>query len=246
MQRRRRDREVGEATHGGLHDGDARRRRAQRRRHRRRLRTAVVRELGDEKRAFAGFGGAIRVTRIIGVGHVRHFEMCGPRDVGRAHQRIRHDDARAGVAIDRRAARCRSRWRIRNVRISAGESAPLADFSSAAIAAACGAAAEVPKNVDGNVPAPVTLTPSAAVMSGFCRSSPPVDDTFRGDGRAVGLVEQTPWPVRAEALDRVERAERMGKRAVPRASPQRRMPRQPRRARESHPRSRSGGAPRSR
>ena len=62
------------------------------------------------------------------------------------------------------------------VRICAGVSVPLADLSSAAIAAACGAEADVPKNGDGKPPTPVTLTPSAAVMSGFWRTSPPVEE----------------------------------------------------------------------
>ena len=42
---------------------------------------------------------------------------------------------------------------------------------SAAIPAACGAAADVPKNVVPNDPAPVIETPSIAAMSGFCRPS---------------------------------------------------------------------------
>src|SRR3954452_10454499 len=63
-----------------------------------------------------------------------------------------------------------------SVRICAGVNAGLADLRSPAIAAACGAAADVPKNDDGKPPAPVTLTPSAAVMSGFCRTTPPLDD----------------------------------------------------------------------
>src|SRR5205823_1903008 len=43
--------------------------------------------------------------------------------------------------------------------------------SSAAMPPMCGAAADVPKNVDGNEPAPVTDTPSIAAMSGFTRPS---------------------------------------------------------------------------
>ena len=43
----------------------------------------------------------------------------------------------------------------------------LADFNSAAIAPACGAAADVPEKVVGKPPTPVTDTLSAAVMSGF-------------------------------------------------------------------------------
>jgi hypothetical protein len=44
---------------------------------------------------------------------------------------------------------------------------------SAAIAAACGAAADVPKN--GAKPGTPVLTPSAAVTSGFWRTMPPVE-----------------------------------------------------------------------
>src|SRR5262245_23282040 len=44
-------------------------------------------------------------------------------------------------------------------------------IASAAIPATCGAAADVPKKVDGNPPAPVTETPSIADTSGFCRPS---------------------------------------------------------------------------
>src|SRR5258708_491464 len=69
---------------------------------------------------------------------------------------------------------------VRIERISAAVKDGFADFTSAAIAAACGAAAEVPKNGLGNPPTPVTLTPSAAVMSGFCSTWPPVEDTFPG------------------------------------------------------------------
>ena len=49
----------------------------------------------------------------------------------------------------------------------------LPDSTSAAIAAACGAAADVPKN--GAKQSIDVLTPSAAVMSGFCRTVPPVE-----------------------------------------------------------------------
>src|SRR5581483_52955 len=54
------------------------------------------------------------------------------------------------------------------------------DFIRAAIAAACGAAADVPKNGEPNPPTPVTDTPSAAVMSGLLRTCPPLDDTLPG------------------------------------------------------------------
>src|SRR4051812_27135757 len=53
-------------------------------------------------------------------------------------------------------------------------------LKSAMIAAACGAAADVPKNCVGNGPAPDTATPSAAVKSGFCSTAPPVDDRSEG------------------------------------------------------------------
>src|SRR5262244_896503 len=55
-----------------------------------------------------------------------------------------------------------------------------ADNTSAAIAAACGAAADVPKNVVGKPPDPVTETPSAAAMSGFSSVCPPVDERLPG------------------------------------------------------------------
>src|SRR5947207_11097174 len=54
---------------------------------------------------------------------------------------------------------------------------------SAAIAAACGAAAEVPKKCPGTGgmnPTPEVIMPSAAVMSGFCLTSPPLDEKLPG------------------------------------------------------------------
>lgn len=54
---------------------------------------------------------------------------------------------------------------IRNDRSCACEKAGFTDLISAAIAPACGAAAEVPKN--GLKPGAAVLTPSAAVISGF-------------------------------------------------------------------------------
>jgi hypothetical protein len=51
--------------------------------------------------------------------------------------------------------------------------AGFADLSSAAIAPHKVLAAEVPKNGLRKRPTPVTETPSAAVMSGFCLSKPP-------------------------------------------------------------------------
>ena len=57
------------------------------------------------------------------------------------------------------------------VLICAGVSPGLADFNNAAIAPACGAAAEVPKNVLN--PPMLVETPSAAVMSGLFRTMPP-------------------------------------------------------------------------
>src|SRR5438067_2405276 len=56
----------------------------------------------------------------------------------------------------------------------------LADLIRAAIAAACGAAADVPKNGLGKLPTPVIDTPSAAVMSGLASTVPPVDERFPG------------------------------------------------------------------
>src|SRR5947199_5275706 len=65
-------------------------------------------------------------------------------------------------------------------RICAAVNAGFADLISAAIAAACGAAADVPKNGLGNPPTPDTDTPSAAVISGFDSTVPPVDEKFPG------------------------------------------------------------------
>ena len=62
-------------------------------------------------------------------------------------------------------------WRA--VRICAFVSNGFELFRRAAMAPACGAAAEVPKNEIPKPPAPVTETPSAAVMSGFWREMPP-------------------------------------------------------------------------
>src|SRR2546428_4595540 len=64
--------------------------------------------------------------------------------------------------------------------ICACDNEGFADRIKAAMAAVCGAAADVPKNGLGNPPTPETLTPSAAVISGFCNTRPPVDDRFPG------------------------------------------------------------------
>ena len=63
---------------------------------------------------------------------------------------------------------CRS-WRVVNE-----APPPAASRISAATAAAWGAAAEVPKK--GLKPGVDVITPSAAVMSGFCLRTPPVDE----------------------------------------------------------------------
>ena len=67
---------------------------------------------------------------------------------------------------------------VKTVRICAVVSEGLADFTRAAIAPACGAAAEVPQN--GSKPGVEVCTQSAAVMSGFWRTAPPVDEKFPG------------------------------------------------------------------
>ena len=64
----------------------------------------------------------------------------------------------------------------RVVRICAGVSRGFADLTRAAIAPACGAAADVPKNGFEKPPTPVTATPSAAVTSGLFNTCPPVDE----------------------------------------------------------------------
>src|SRR5262245_7143421 len=69
---------------------------------------------------------------------------------------------------------------VRAVRILEADSAGLAALINAAIAAACGAAAEVPKNGEAKKPTPVTETPSAAVKSGFWSTRPPVEEKFPG------------------------------------------------------------------
>src|SRR5512135_1814795 len=67
---------------------------------------------------------------------------------------------------------------VKMERVWAMVSVGLAERNNAAIAAACGAAAEVPKKV--LKPGAAQLTPSAAVRSGFCASAPPVDEKFPG------------------------------------------------------------------
>src|SRR6266705_1327642 len=56
----------------------------------------------------------------------------------------------------------------------------LAALTRAAMAATCGAAADVPKN--GRNPGVLALTPSAAVTSGFCRVVPPLVPNRRFPG----------------------------------------------------------------
>jgi hypothetical protein len=69
---------------------------------------------------------------------------------------------------------------ISAARICSGVKDGLADLINPEIAAACGAAAEVPKNGLGNPPAPVMETPSAAVISGFWRTRPHVAEKSPG------------------------------------------------------------------
>ena len=72
------------------------------------------------------------------------------------------------------------------VRTCAGVSEGTPDLSSAAIAAACGAAAEVPKN--GLKPGAAVDTPSAAVMTGCWRTTPPENVRLPGVSSApLGL-----------------------------------------------------------
>src|ERR1051326_7528850 len=84
----------------------------------------------------------------------------------------------SGVAVLRRTALLSSRLRTAPRAVAAAivdvlrfsrQGAPCS--SSAATPATCGAAADVPKNVVPNDPAPVIETPSIAAMSGFCRPS---------------------------------------------------------------------------
>src|SRR5437879_2439615 len=67
---------------------------------------------------------------------------------------------------------------VSTLRTSPGVSVGLYDLTRAAIAAACGAAAEVPKN--GENPGTAVETPSDAVMTGYCRTAPPVEVKFVG------------------------------------------------------------------
>src|SRR5262245_24962116 len=76
-------------------------------------------------------------------------------------------------------------------RVCAGVNDGFADLMSAAIAAACGAAACPPHRTGGmNPPAPLTDTLSAAVKSGFCRTVPPVEDRFPGVIAAPSCVKK--------------------------------------------------------
>jgi hypothetical protein len=61
---------------------------------------------------------------------------------------------------------------------SAAVTLPPVDLTSAAIAAAWGAAADVPKK--GLKPGAAQLTPSAAVTSGFWKTCPPVEEKLPG------------------------------------------------------------------
>ncbi len=63
-------------------------------------------------------------------------------------------------------------------RISCAVAAGFVSSSSAAMAAACGAAADVPQNVAK--PGVSVVTQSAAAMSGLSRTSPPVASRFPG------------------------------------------------------------------
>ena len=63
------------------------------------------------------------------------------------------------------------------------------------MAAACGAAADVPQN--GEKPGVAVDTHAAAARSGFCRTSPPVDEKVpRRDRRTIGLEEDAARSVR--------------------------------------------------
>ena len=66
------------------------------------------------------------------------------------------------------------------VLIWAGVSAGLADLIKPAIAAAVGAAHDVPKNGLPKPPTPVTELPSEAAMRGCWKTVPPVEEKFPG------------------------------------------------------------------
>src|SRR3954463_6221398 len=64
----------------------------------------------------------------------------------------------------------------------------LIDFTSAAMAPACGAAADVPKKVAN--PDALVETPSAAVRSGLARTMPPLADRLPGVSAAPAAVKK--------------------------------------------------------
>ena len=111
---------------------------------------AVVLELDDESRTLTGFDGAVAVTGVLGWPIVTEPQKRRAACARRLQGGHRHDDAGARIAIDAGGLDVDRASPISSVRICAGVSAGFADLSSAAIAAACGAAAEVPKNGLGN------------------------------------------------------------------------------------------------
>ena len=85
-----------------------------------------------------------------------------------------------------------------------------ADLISAMIAAAFGAAADVPKNCPGKSPAPVTNTPSRRGEIGLLQHRAARRREVAGrDGGAVAQEKDPARAVRAERLDDVGRAERI-------------------------------------
>ena len=75
------------------------------------------------------------------------------------------------------------------VRMPPGVVATPCSISNAAIAAVCGAEADVPKN--GLNPGVAVDTPSAPVTSGFGRTVPPVDEKFKAMQQREGLGRRT-------------------------------------------------------
>src|SRR5258708_6536178 len=80
---------------------------------------------------------------------------------------------------------------VREPRTWAGDRAGRAERSRPAIAAACGADAEVPKK--GRKLLTSVETPSAAVRSGFWRTTPPVEEKLPGGAPAWARFERRSW-----------------------------------------------------
>ena len=132
------------------------------------------------------------------------------RRAGLGEREIRANDAAAGVASRSRRERGRAPSAPNASRSSAFVVPGLPDSTSAAIAARCGAAAEVPKNgskprtevIDAVGAGEVGLLPHGAAGRGVVPGR---------DRRAVGVEEHAPRAVGCEALRRLACGEDPGK-----------------------------------